>query len=197
MALATVESLTLIETPCFEQLSAWWEDMWQDPTVLQLAFSDLMPRSLSTFLEKDVQIVLVTVEATCATAFWVHDLEREDGRVTAGWIGAWIAPAWRGRIGLAGMHRAIAWFQAQGITHFYSAIHHAHRASIACTINRSMLGFTRVMTAPAFLPFRGTWTDCVISTKYPEDVERARVAVRTRMVQIARQVGRDTPRVHD
>lgn len=182
MALATVEhdALVLTEPPTFEQLHAWWEDMWSDPGDLQVAFSDLMPPSLPAFLESDVQLILVCAGPACVTAVWLHDLEREHGHVTAGWIGGWIAPTFRGRLGVTAVHMALAVFQDRGIKHIFSAIHRANRASIALTVGRSMLGFTRVTIAKAFLPYGGTLTDCLISTWHPEDVERAKAAVTTR-----------------
>jgi RimJ/RimL family protein N-acetyltransferase len=189
MALVTVEhhSLVLIETPTFEQMHAWWEEMWSDPDDLQVAFSDLMPRALPAFLESDVLLVLVCAGSSCVTAVWLHDLEREDGHVTAGWIGGWIAPVFRGSVGVTAVHMALALFQDRGIRHIFSAIHRANRASIALTVGRSMLGFTRVTIAKAFLPYGGTLTDCLISTWQAEDVERAKAAVTARAHHVARR----------
>jgi RimJ/RimL family protein N-acetyltransferase len=195
MALATVDhqSLVLTETPTFEQIHAWWEEMWSTPDDLQVAFSDLMPRALPAFLESDVLLVLVCAGSSCVTAVWLHDLKREHGHVTSGWIGGWIAPVFRGPVGVTAVKMALALFQERGLRHIFSAIHRANRASIALTVGRSMLGFTRVTIAQAFLPYGGTLTDCLISTWKAEDVERAKAAVTTRAHHVARLIAREAP----
>jgi RimJ/RimL family protein N-acetyltransferase len=193
MALALVDQpfLTLTEIPTPEQTRSWWDEMWTDPEELKVAFSDLMPRSLSDFLANDILLVLVTDGSTCIAAVWLHDLEREWGHVVAGWVGGWVAPAFRGRSGCKAAQMAIDSFQARGIQHIYSAVNVANRASIALNGGRRMLGFTRVMNFPAFLPYGGRLTDCIIFTLHPEDVARARRAAAARVRKLRAAV---TPR---
>lgn len=172
---ATVDlpSLTLTTTPTSAQLHAWWDTMWADPKDLRVAFSDLMPRSLLDFLASDILLVLTTAGPYCISAVWLHDLERGQGQVIAGWLGGWVAPAFRGCIGVTAVRMAVTHFQARGIRHLFSAVHVANRASIALNAGRRMLGFTRVMVYHAFLPYAGLLTDCLIFTLHPEDAGRA------------------------
>jgi hypothetical protein len=181
-------TLTLTDTPTVAQRRAWWDAMWADVAEQTFVFTDLMPTSLATFLAADLLLTLIAVESSVVAAMWLHDLEREDGRVTAGWIGGWVDPAWRGPVGCAALKLGLAYFQAHGVQHMFSAIHIANRASIAMTVGRSMLGFTRVMRYPGFLPFRGVMTECVISTWRPDDVDRARQTTERRAPQIAAKV---------
>ena len=65
------------------------------------------------------------------------------------------------------MKLALQYFQDLGIQHMFSAINVTNRASIAMTMSKSMMGFTQVMRLPAFLPFQGIYTECIISTLHP------------------------------
>ena len=177
---ASAVALTLTEKPTLEQMQTWWETMWGDPTDLTYAFSDLMPRTLPAFLEYDVMLALVVHGTGCVAAVWLHDLEREGGQVIAGWVGGWVHPMYRGAWGLKAAQMALASFQAHGVQHIHAAVHVANRASRALIAKRTMLGFTRVMVYPAFLPYANVLADYVIFTMHPQDVCRARRAANRR-----------------
>ena len=182
----TQETLTVTERPTWEQLHVWWDAMWNNPEDIRVAFSDVMPRSLPRFLESDVMLVLLTVGSDCVAGIWLHDLERVHGHVTACLVCGLIAPPWRGVVGCAAAKLALASFQARGVQHIFAAINLANRASIALTVGQSMLGFTRVMRYPGFLPYQGTDTDCLIATWHAEDVARAKGAAARRARHVAR-----------
>lgn len=186
-AQATVKhaTVTLTDKPTLEQLQTWWQEMWGNPEELQGCFSDLMPRLLATFLESDMILLLISEGSDCVASVWLHDLHRVNRRVQSGWIGGWIAPSWRGPIGVAALQLALQYFHDRGVEHIFSAINVTNRASVAMTMSKSMMGFTRVMRFPAFLPFQGIYADCIISTFHPEDVEYAKTVATERARSLA------------
>jgi RimJ/RimL family protein N-acetyltransferase len=178
MALATTSSslFTVHQAPAQDLLQQWWHAMHADPAERAVAFSDLMSNDLSTFLAQDIWLALLADAQTCVAAVWLHDLEYAHKTVSAGWLGAWVAKPFRGRLGFEALRSGVSCFQRRGMPHIYAAVNVANKPSIVATESKRGLGFTRVMIFPGFLPFQGLCTDCAIFTLHPEDAELARAA---------------------
>lgn len=168
----TPEVLTPTAHPSREQLEYWWAEMHADPEDLCVAFNDLMPTDLTTFLRQDLPLVLVHHEEEIAAAGWLHDLIRDThGVIREGWIGGWIAKPFRGRLGLRCWRLVLEDFLARGVVHIHSSVNTANRASLL--FNRRMMGFTVVGIFPRLSPYHGVPTDVYILTRRAEDRARA------------------------
>jgi hypothetical protein len=146
--------------------------MHADPEDLRVAFNDLMPVDLATFLRQDLLLVLIHHEEEIASAGWLHDVVRDaQGVIREGWIGGWVAKPFRGRLGIRGWRLALEHFLAHGVVHIHSSINTANRASLLFT--RRMMGFTVVGIFPQLSPYHGVPTDVYILTRRAEDRSRA------------------------
>jgi hypothetical protein len=168
----TPESLTSTSHPSREQLEHWWAEMHADPEDLCVAFNDLMPTDLATFLRQDLLLVLIHHEEEIASAGWLHDVVRDaHGVIREGWIGGWVAKPFRRRLGIRCWRLGLEYFLAHGVVHIHSSINTANRASLL--FNRRMMGFTVVGIFPQLSPYQGVPTDVYILTRCAEDSARA------------------------
>ena len=171
MAVST-PTLTITTAPSTQQLHTWWQEMHTDPDDLHVAFNDFTPTTLHAFLRQDLLLMLCHLDETIAAASWLHDLTRDDqGLVTEGWIGGWVAKPCRGQIGMASWQLMVDYLVERGVAHIHSAINVANRRSFLFT--KRGMGFTAVGVFPRLSPFRGVRTDMHILTLHAADRERA------------------------
>ena len=96
-----VTILAVTESPTIEQLQTWWEAMQNDD--LSVAYADSFPATLTDFCCEVAQgeklLLLGLIDSQVAGALWLHDmLHRGDGTVSAGWVGGYFLPSYRGRL---------------------------------------------------------------------------------------------------
>ena len=166
--------LAVIESPTTEQLQVWWEAMHSDD--LSVAYADSFPATLTDFRREVAQgdkvLLLGLVNGQVAGALWLHDLlHRRDGTVSAGWVGCYFLPLYRGRLATQLWQAAHQHWEAAGIAHFFCAIHIANRRSQAFVTRGG--SFRRLGRFRDFTLVHGQSADFFIYTLYPEDAALA------------------------
>ncbi len=174
-------AVTITATPTVEQLQTWWDAMQRDD--LSVAYNDEFPTSLTDFRLEVAQgtklLLLALVDGQVAGALWLHDMVyRPDGTVSAGWVGGYTLPAYRGPLGSRGWLASKKHWEAQGIRHFFTAAHIANRRSQAF-IARCMR-FHRVDISQQFAFYNGELTDVVFYTANRHDAQLARQCAQAR-----------------
>jgi RimJ/RimL family protein N-acetyltransferase len=164
-----------------QQLQTWWDAMQFDD--LSVAYNDDFPSSLTDFRLDVAQgsklLLLLLVDGQVAGASWLHDMVyRPDGTVSAGWLGGYILPVYRGRLSTRLCAVVKQYWEAQGIRHFFAAAHIANRRSQAF-IARGMQ-FHRVDICEQFSFYNGELTDVVFYTANRHDAELARECAQAR-----------------
>jgi hypothetical protein len=173
-------------SPTVEQLQMWWEAMQRDD--LSVAFADAFPATLTDFRLEVTQgeklLLLCLVDGQVAGALWLHDLlHRDDGTVSAGWVGGYFLPSYRGHLAIHLWQAARQHWEAMSIAHLFCAIHIANRCSQAF-VTRG-LRFHRVGRFPDFTLYHGQPMALYIYTLHVED---AALAWRLAVERAARQV---------
>lgn len=162
--------VTVTDQPASTLLQVWWQAMQRDD--LSVAYADSFPATLRDFCHEVAQgeklLLLGLVDGQVAAALWLHDLRyRPDGTVSAGWIGGYFLPPYRGHMAVRLWQAARRFWEAAGIVHFFLAIHVANRLSQAF-VTRGM-GFHRVGRFPHFTFYHGEPADLFIYTLHAED----------------------------
>jgi hypothetical protein len=98
-------------------------------------------------------------------------LYRPDGTVSAGWIGCYFLPSYRGRMVIQSWQAARHHWEAAGIAHYFSAIHVANRLSRAVIVRGTR--FHRVGRFPQFTMVHGRPADMFIYTLHAADTALA------------------------
>ena len=174
-------AVTVTATPTIEQLQTWWDAMQCDD--LSVAYNDEFPTSLTDFrLEVEQgtkRLLLALIDGQVIGATWLHDMVyRPDGSVSAGWVGGYTLPAYRGRLGSHQWLASKQHWEALGIRHFFVAAHIANRRSQAF-IARCMR-FHRVDISQQFAFYNGELTDVVFYTANRHDAQLARQCAQAR-----------------
>ena len=162
--------LTATEQPTGAQLHAWWESMQRDD--LGVAYADSFPATLCQFQAEVARgeklLLLCLANDQVAGAMWLHDLvQRPNGIVHAGWIGCYFLSPYRGHPAVDLWQVVRQHWEAQGIAHFFVAIHSANRRSQAFVARGAH--FSRVGRYPQFTVYHGQPTDMCIYTLHAED----------------------------
>jgi hypothetical protein len=139
---------------------------------LSVAYADSFPPTLTTFRREvaagNKKLLLGLVDGQVAAAMWLHDLlHRPDGTVSAGWVGCYFLPPYRGPLALRLSQAAVQHWAAAGIVHLFSAIHVDNRRSRAFITQGTQ--FHRVGRFPDFTLFHGQPVDVFIYTLHAED----------------------------
>jgi hypothetical protein len=168
------QTLTVTDTPTIRQLHVWWEAMQRDD--LSVAYTDSFPPTLTNFrlgvAQGDKFLLLGLINGQVAGALWLHDLlHRRDGTVSAGWIGGYFLPSYRGRLALYLWQAARQHWEAAGVVHFFSAANVANRRSQALITRGAH--FHRVGRFPDFSVVQGQAADFFIYTLHAEDTALA------------------------
>ena len=166
--------LAVTESPTIEQLQVWWEAMQSDD--LSVAYADSFPATLTDFRREVAQgeklWLLCFVDGQVAGAVWMHDLlHRRDGTVSAGWLGCYFLPSYRGHVAIQLWQAARQHWEAASVAHFFTATNVANRSSQAF-ITRGAY-FHRVGRFPDFTLFQGQPADVFIYTLHAEDTALA------------------------
>jgi len=166
--------LAVTESPTIEELRVWWEAMQGDD--LRVAYADSFPPTLSHFRREVAQgekmLLLGRVDGQVAGAVWLHDLlHRHHCSASAGWIGCYFLPPYRGHVALQLWQAARQCWEDAGTTHFFTAVHVANRRSQAF-ITRGAC-FHRVGRFPDFTLFHGQPVDVLIYTLHAQDTALA------------------------
>jgi L-amino acid N-acyltransferase YncA len=186
MATATLRDVdvTVTTTPTLEQMKMWWAALQQDPTRYH-AYTDLMPTELEDFLlsvrrgDITVYMFLVRTDADMQIggAFYLHDAGSDrDGPYT--WLGAYILPAYRGRMATRAWQILKQQCAQQGLHRMFAAIRHSNRPA-QCFITHQM-GFTRLGAFVDWSYFAGRLDTVILYTLWPEDQGTAWVSAERR-----------------
>jgi hypothetical protein len=156
---------------------------------LSVAFADSFPATLTDFRLEVAQgeklLLVCLVAGQVAGALWLHDLvHRRDGSVSAGWVGGYFLPPYRGPLAVHMWQAARRYWEAMGIGHLFCAVHIANRGSQAF-VTRG-LHFHRVGTFPDFTIYAGQPVALCIYTLHAED---STLAWELAAQRAARQVG--------
>lgn len=167
-------ALTVTDRPTIEQLQVWWETMERDD--LSVAYADSFPPTLTDFRHAVAQgekiLLLCLVDGQVAGALWLHDmLHRRDGTVSAGWIGCYFLPSYRGHLAIHLWQAARQHWEAAGIEHFFCAVHITNRLSQAFVTRGAH--FYRVGRFPDFAFLHGQPADFFIYTMHAGDTALA------------------------
>jgi hypothetical protein len=173
-ATAGMPTVAVTDTPTSEQLHVWWEAMQSED--LSVAYADLFPPMLSDFCREVARgekiLLLCLVDGQVAGALWLHDLlNRRDGTVSIGWLGAYFLPAYRGCLAIQSWQAARQHWEAGGIAHIFTAVNVTNRRSQAYVTRGAH--FHRVGRFPDFALFHGQPTDLFIYTIHAEDAALA------------------------
>jgi hypothetical protein len=137
------------------------------------AYADSFPPTLTAFrcevTRGEKRALLGLVAGQVAGMVWLHDLvHRQDGTVSAGWLGCYFLAPFRGHLARYVWQAARSHWEARGITHFFCAVHVANRRSQAFVTRGAH--FHRVGRFPAFACYHGRPADLIIYTLHPADL---------------------------
>jgi hypothetical protein len=150
---------------------------------LCVAYTDSFPTTLTDFRLEVAQgeklLLLCLVNGQVAGALWLHDLvHRHDNTVSAGWIGCYFLPSYRGYPAIRLWQIAFEHWEGTGIGHFFCAVNVANRRS---QVFVAMTGyFHRIGRFPDFACFHGQPADVFIYTLHTEDTGLAWQLARAR-----------------
>jgi len=187
-------AVAVTERPTCAQWHVWWEAMHRDD--LRVAYADSFPPTLTAFrcevTRGEKRALLGLVEGQVAGLVWLHDLvHRQDGTVSAGWLGCYFLSLYRGPLARHVWQAARHPWEAGGITHFFCAVHVANRRSQAFVTRGAQ--FHRVGRFPAFACYHGRPADLVIYTLHPNDLALAWDLATARAARQRRQGKTEAP----
>ncbi len=181
-----LDDLAVTNTPRPSQMHEWWQAMNEDD--LSLAYADSFPRTLTDFRDEiergEKQLLICLVDGKVAGALWLHDLILDpDGTVSAGWIGCYFLPPYRGKFVAQLWKAARRHWETNGVRHFFSAIHVANRRSRILVAQSAR--FHPVGKFPRFMQSLGQPVDVFIYSLHAED---KKLAMKLAAARASRQI---------